>query len=133
MKRKAKSLPKLKAELQLIFNNYIRQRDKDKPCISCNQPKEYLQAGHYFPVQGYDGLRFNEWNVNGECSGCNCFDDAHLIYYGENLKERIGEAKFQELKTVAKLYKQFGYKFTRSELTDLIAEYKQKLKEITPF
>lgn len=130
MKRKTKSLPKLKAELQLIFNAYIRKRDEGKPCISCDQVKEYLQAGHYFPVQGYDGLRFNELNVNGECSGCNCFDDAHLIYYGENLRKRIGEAEFQRLKDIAKEYKSGGYKWSRSDLIEMISEYKQKLSEL---
>jgi hypothetical protein len=58
--KKAKSLPKLKADLQKIFNEFIRLRDKGKPCISCGQPKDYLQAGHFYSVRMYDGLRFNE-------------------------------------------------------------------------
>ena len=113
--KKAKSLPKLKAECQKVFNAYIRKRDEGLPCISCGEFKP-LQAGHYYPVQGYDGLRFNGFNVNGECAGCNCFDDAHLINYGDNLLERIGEDDFAELKAQAKDYKQNGYKWSRSEL-----------------
>ena len=73
---KSKSLPKLKADLQKVFNQFIRLRDQDKPCISCGQVK-LLQAGHYYPVQGYEGLRFDEFNVHGECAGCNCFNQAH--------------------------------------------------------
>jgi len=125
--KKAKSLPKLKAECQKVFNEYIRKRDEGLTCISCGEYK-LLQAGHYFPVQGYDGLRFNENNVNGECAGCNCFDDAHLIFYGENLLERIGGTKFALLNAAAKEYKQYGYKWTRSELIEKIEYYKQKLK-----
>ncbi len=124
--RKTKSLPKLKAEAQLIFNLYIRKRDKDLPCISCGQFKP-LQAGHYFPVQGYDGLRFDEFNVNGECSGCNCFDQAHLIYYGENLLEKIGWDDFEVLKERAKEYKKSGNKWSRSQLIEIIRVYKEKL------
>jgi len=37
--KKTKSLPKLKKDLQLIFNAFIRVRDKDEPCISCGQYK----------------------------------------------------------------------------------------------
>ena len=125
--KKAKSLPKLKAECQKVFNEYIRKRDEGLTCISCGEYK-LLQAGHYFPVQGYDGLRFNENNVNGECAGCNCFDDAHLIFYGENLLERIGRLEFDLLNAAAREYKQYGYKWTRSELIEKIEYYKQKLK-----
>ena len=125
--KKAKTLPKLKAECQLIFNEYIRKRDKDKLCISCSLPKT-LHAGHYFPIQGYDGLRFNEHNVNGECPGCNVFDESHLIHYGMNLSDRIGGENYIKLLDAASEYKKNGYKFTRSELIEKIAYYKLKLK-----
>ena len=124
--KKAKTLPKLKAELQMIFNSYIRERDKDKPCISCGQYKP-LQAGHFYTVKQYDGLRFNEDNCWGECSYCNLFDGMHLLKYSENLKKRIGEERFNNLEYLANLYKKDGYKWTRSELLGLIEFYKNKL------
>lgn len=125
--KKRKSLPKLKAELQIIFNSYIRERDRNQPCISCGQFKT-LQAGHFFPVKGYDSLRFNEDNVHGECAGCNCFDEGHLIGYYENLIARIGNERLEELKERARAYKKNGYKWTRSELEEMIIIYKNKLK-----
>ena len=125
--KKKKSLPKLKAELQIIFNSYIRERDKNQPCISCGQFKP-LQAGHFFPVKGYDSLRFNEDNVHGECAGCNCFDEGHLIGYYENLIVRIGKDRVDQLKEIARDYKMNGYKWTRSELEAMIERYKNKLK-----
>lgn len=127
--KKKKSLPKLKAELQIIFNSYIRERDKRQPCISCGQFK-LLQAGHFFPVKGYDSLRFDEDNVHGECAGCNCFDEAHLINYNENLIARIGKERVEQLKEMAKEYKKNGYKWSRSELEELVKVYKQKLKAV---
>jgi hypothetical protein len=127
MAKKIKTLPKLKNELQEIFNSYIRLRDKDQPCISCNESGKYLQAGHYFPVQGYDGLRFDEFNVNGECVRCNNFDDSHLIHYGDNLKQRIGIENYEWLKDVAAEYKRTGNKWSRSQLAHLIEVYKQKI------
>jgi len=129
MAKKQKTVAKLKKELQLIFNAYIRKRDEDKPCISCGLHKENKQAGHFFSVKGYDGLRFDPDNVHGECAGCNCFDESHLIYYNENLISRIGIERFRNLKDKAYDYKKNGYKWSRSELLQLIEKYKQLLKD----
>lgn len=127
--KKEKTLPKLKNDLQEIFNRFIRYRDLGKPCISCGQ-FGLLQAGHYFPVKGYDGLRYDEDNVHGECPRCNGFDDMHLIGYNKNLFNRIGPERVQKLEEKARDYKMNGYKFTRSELTELIKIYKQKVAEL---
>jgi hypothetical protein len=86
---KLKSLSKLLKKAQIIFNAYIRKRDEGLPCISCGKIKE-LQAGHYVPQGKSSYLRFNEWNVNGECAGCNFFDSFHLVGYRKNLIHKIG-------------------------------------------
>lgn len=127
--KKQKSLAKLKQECQVVFNTYIRKRDEGQPCISCGRPKE-LQAGHYWAVKISDALRFDEDNVHGECSGCNCFDPCHLISYTENLKAKIGDARYKELKQRAEDYKKHGYKWSRSEIEEKIKYYKQKIKEL---
>lgn len=129
-KRKEKSLPKLKNELQMIFNRFIRLRDKGLPCISCGQYKFEMQAGHFYPVKGYDGLRYDEENVHGECAGCNGFDDAHLIGYADNLLGKIGGERLKALKERAAEYKRNGYKFSRSEISEKIEYYKRKVAEL---
>jgi hypothetical protein len=121
--KKPKTLPKLKQDAQKLFNAFIRRRDEGKPCISCGQYRP-SQAGHYYPVKNYDGLRFDEDNVHGECSGCNCFDQSHLIGYGENLLIRIGPERFDALKQRAAEYKRNGYKFSRTELLEIIERYR---------
>lgn len=123
------SLPKLKAKCQTVFNEYIRKRDKGKPCISCGKVKE-LQAGHFYSVRMYDSLRFNEDNCHGECAGCNGFDDMHLLSYRDNLIERIGEGRFNDLRARAWVYKAKGYKWSRAELMELIEKFKNKIKEL---
>jgi hypothetical protein len=128
--KKAVSIPKLKAKCQLVCNEYIRLRDKDQPCISCGLPKN-LQAGHYYPTQGYDGLRFDEFNIHGECSGCNCFDSGHLIGYGDNLLNRIGTVNFGILKLRASDYKKNGHKWSRTELQEKIKYFQDKIKELS--
>jgi hypothetical protein len=127
---KTKTLPKLKAELQLIFNAYIRLRDESKPCISCGEFKPNMQAGHFFAVGGYDGLRFVEDNVHNECPHDNCFNESHLILYAINLKKRIGDERYELLIERASDYKCNGYKFSRSELIELIEYYQNKIVEL---
>jgi DNA-directed RNA polymerase subunit RPC12/RpoP len=65
-------------------------------CISCGRTIYELnsdaQAGHYYPASNCGfALLFHRKNVNLECSGCNGFDEGHLIGYGINLKIRYGE------------------------------------------
>ena len=128
-KKKSVSLPKLKNKLQDIFNEFIRLRDAGQPCISCGETKT-LQAGHYWAVGGYDGLRFDEDNVHGECARCNCFDESHLIGYGVHLRAKIGEERYNALYERAADYKRNGYKWSRSELLEKIEYYQQKVKEL---
>jgi len=126
---KAKSLPKLKAEAQKIVNEYVRKRDEGKPCISCGAYRP-LQAGHFYAVGGYDALRFNEDNIHGECAGCNCFSESHLILYGLNLEVRIGFERVQKLHELAKEYKMNGNKWSRAEIMRIIETYKKKIHEL---
>jgi len=127
----SKSLPKLKSDLQNVFNEYIRLRDKDKPCISCNKPVRYKQAGHYFPVGNFDRLRYDENNCHGECIKCNNFDDSHLIGYGRNLPNRIGEDRYQKLLADAVEYRKNGNRWSRTDLMDLLTFYKQQIKDLS--
>jgi len=83
-----------------------------------------MNAGHYFSIRGNDGLRFNEFNVNGECQKCNGFDHSHLIWYGINLKERIGEIRYNALIELARYLKKNPKKWTMDELDKLNEKYK---------
>src|SRR5690606_27675959 len=59
---------------QTAFNAYIRERDKAKPCISCNRFNDVKRnAGHYLSVGSHPELRFDESNVHAQCEHCNSF------------------------------------------------------------
>jgi len=130
------SLPKLIAKCQSLFNLYIRQRDlagcSHFRCISCGQIKDerFLQAGHFYNVGHYAGLRFDEDNCHGQCNHCNTFLHGNLIEYRDNLFMKLGPEKFECLKIRAALYKRNGHKFNRWEIEAKIAELKVKIKEL---
>lgn len=118
------TIPKLTAKAQKVFNAYIRKRDSQDgyfTCISCGQTKttDLMDAGHYVPVKGSSALRFDEYNVNGECKSCNGFDQFHLIGYRRNLIDKVGERKVMELEMQHRLIK----RWTRTELNEIIERY----------
>ncbi len=127
-KKKKKKLPKistLKNRITKRCNAYIKHRDTINgkfTCISCLVEKELDQfnAGHYVPVRGREFLRFNEWNINGECIACNRGDEFHLIRYRRNLIDKIG------LDAVLYLERneQNKKKFNRQELNEIEDYYK---------
>jgi hypothetical protein len=128
-KSKSLSLPKLTAKAQKVFNAYIRQRDSKEgyfTCISCFKtlPIESMNAGHYVPVKGGSALRFNEYNVNGECQRCNGFDEFHLVGYRKYLVMKIGEDKVNKLEEDRNKV----YKWSRTELEEIIKHYSTLLK-----
>lgn len=118
-KIKLTPLPKLKERATKTFNSYIRNRDAGLPCISCGNSRE-LQAGHYVPEKQSSFLRYHEWNVNGECGGCNCFDAFHLIGYRKRLIDKIGLKAVEWLEDNKSVVK----KWTRNELEAIIEKYK---------
>ena len=134
-KPKQKKLQTLLKDFQTVFNTFIRQRDSGLPCISCGVHNE-LQAGHYFAVSGYKALRYNEDNVHGEGACCNMFNESHLILYGINLKNRIGEQRYNDLIRMAENYKAgrlqneyyIGGKWNREGIEKGIEYYKSLLK-----
>lgn len=112
-------LPKLKKKAQNIFNKWIRNRDAEERCISCGGPVE--QAGHYFSSGHYSALTFNEMNVNGQDIRCNMFLNGNLIHYRQGLVRKYGEDAVKELEKLAEIR---TYKWSRTELEEIIEKYK---------
>lgn len=110
---------------QIVFNKYIRLRDKDELCISCKQKPKKSNAGHYYNANNHWNVRFNEDNVHLQCEHCNTFLSGNLINYRENLLKKIGEGKFQLLEAEANKTR----KFTKEELKEIIETYKKKIKQ----
>lgn len=114
-------------EAQKAFNEFIRLRDKDLPCISCGRYHEgQYHAGHYRSVGACPELRFNEDNVHKQCSACNSHLSGNILEYRLGLIEKIGleRVEFLERKDHPQL------KLSVEEIKDLIKVYKAKCKEL---
>jgi hypothetical protein len=132
-KAKLKRIPDLIKEAQHEFNAYIRERDKDKPCICCGKPLQAgtgstggdFDCGHYRSTGSASHLRFNEDNAHGQRKYCNRHGAGRAVDYRIGLVGRIGIWRVEALESDNRTHK-----WTREELIAIKEKYRQKLKEI---
>lgn len=126
-----KTIPKLKAELQTVFNLYIRLRDAGKPCICCGKfataaalakPGGAYDSCHYRSRGSADHLRYNEDNVHLGLKDCNTW--GHKDYRG-GLIARIGIERVEALESDQGLVK-----WTHDWLRSTKALYQAKVREL---
>lgn len=115
-----KSIPWLLDKATFYFNKFIRERDKDKGCISCGGRVE--DACHYYSAGHYSYLRFNEDNVHGGCTHCNKFLHGNLIEYRKGLVKKIGEERIKKLDETCRISR----KWEKIILIEIILSYKNK-------
>ena len=126
-KEKLKSNQDHVKELQVIFNTFIRTRDKDKPCISCGEElKGKFDAGHYFSAGGNPSVRFHEDNVHGQCVYCNQHKHGNLHNYYKALVKKIGFKAVEKLE----MLRNEPRKYTIPELLQMKIDYKQRIKKL---
>jgi hypothetical protein len=111
---------------QSVFNQYIRLRDKGQLCISCQKTPKKENCGHYFSSGGHSNVTYDEFNCHLQCEHCNTYLSGNLIEYRKHLKKRIGDDQFVLLEQRAYLEK----KWTIEELKQIIATYKEKVKNL---
>lgn len=133
-KYRNRSIDWLKGKATNKFNAWIRNRDRDGDyftCISCNRTLRIVNyanggnyhAGHYYPGTE-SALKYNEVNVNGQCSQCNTHLHSNAIGYRKGLVKKYGEEKVLELDQLDAIYKREHYKWDRFFLISTILKYK---------
>ena len=106
-----------------VFQKWIRQRDKNDPCISCGTVTSDLwDGGHYLKAEIYTGVIFNEMNVHRQCRKCNRFLGGNEAKYRLALCLKYGESEVVKLENTANELRQ--YRWTSDELKSIIEKYK---------
>ena len=110
---------------QVLVNRYVRLRDLNKPCISCEYKgsSRQIHAGHYKPVGNNQQLRYNTINIHAQCSICNNHLSANLVNYRVALIKKIGLEKVEWLECNHKTKK-----YTVEYLQKLIKVFRKKIK-----
>ena len=122
------------AVTQRVCNEYIRLRDKGKPCISCGSYEHNMRgshlggvwdAGHYKTVGAHPQLRFDPRNLNGQCRDCNGFKSGNIAGQEKGIVARFGSARLDWLN---------GHhepnKYTIEGLAALRKDFRNQIKQI---
>ena len=129
MKKKTKSIPKLKKELDTWYSRFIRLRNADKngstQCVTCGKVDHWknLQCGH-FMSRRYLATRFHEVNCFPQCVGCNIFKSGEQWKFGQFIDKNLGDGTSEQLALIA----HSTIKITRHEYLEKIVHYKNKVK-----
>jgi hypothetical protein len=121
------------ADAQRAFNAFIRERDKDQPCICCGRTGHKVQGlhshgwdcGHFRSVGSAPHMRFVEDNANRQLVYCNRDRAGRAVDYRIGLIARIGLARVEALEA-----DQTPRKWTIEELQAIKAIYRAKLKSL---
>lgn len=126
MKEDIKTLQDYVKLAQMVFNKYIRERDKGNNCISCGKPINGVRhASHYLSAGGHSNVRFHEDNVWVSCYKCNVMLSSNAIEYRKRLIKKIGLERVEWLEDNGSKIK----KYTKEELKEIINYYKKILAE----
>ena len=121
-----KPLSYWKAKAQTAVNAYIRERDRDEPCISCGRWHDgQYQAGHYLSVGAHPELRFDPENIHKQCAPCNNHKSGNIADYRPRLVGKIGLDRVEWLEGPHP-----AAKYTRDQLQTIIIEYRLKAKSL---
>lgn len=151
-KEKLKKQPKVhtlawyKKEARRWFNKAIKYRDcsyiEDEwlgKCITCERRIIFrdregrfyrnAQAGHFMP-ETRNNTRFNDMNVNLQCSYCNGPNFGEQLRYSRELDLKYGLGTAKELEKLSKV----DHQFTQGELIQIINDAKEEVRwfEKTP-
>lgn len=127
-KRKADSKPLKHWEdmTQRVVNDFIRERDRNLPCISCGTwHTVQWEAGHYRSRGKASHLRYNEDNISKQCHRCNVQLSGNQQQYRINLITKIGSQRVEALDN-----NNLTHRYTREELDAIRAHYRAALREM---
>lgn len=121
------------ANAQKAFNAFIRERDKDQPCICCGRAETAVQGlyshgwdcGHYRSRGSAPHLRFDERNAHRQLVYCNRRKAGNAADYRIGLIARIGLAEVEALEC-----DQAERPQSVDDLKAIKAMYVQKLKQL---
>ena len=115
-----------KAAAIIACHLYIRTRDKDNGCITCDRPLiGKFDAGHFMKGT-HSYTKFMEKNIHGQCVNCNKHNGGREREY-----EHVLIAKYGKLTVLAlKRLRTRGVKRTAQDYLAIEKHFKQKLKEL---
>lgn len=111
---------------QRVVNDFIRERDRGLPCISCGTlTTVQWEAGHFRSRGKASHLRYHEDNIHAQCHHCNVHLSGNQQQYRINLIAKIGAERVEALEN-----NNTPHRYTREELDAIRKRYRALLREL---
>lgn len=127
-KEKVKPKGQHAREAQAVFNEWVRLRDAELGCVSCDKPASWdgqWHASHFRSVGSSPEHRFNPLNVHKACSICNNHLSGNILGFKPELERRIGAEALEQLLGPCP-----PKRYTIADLQAIKAEYREKIKQL---
>jgi FtsZ-binding cell division protein ZapB len=125
-KEKLKTRADHAKDTQQAFNEWVRLRDADLPCVSCGRHHDgQYHAGHYRTVAANPAIRFEPLNVHKQCAPCNNHKSGDIVNYRIELVKRIGAEAVEWLEGPHE-----PKRYTIEDLKAITADYRAKTREL---
>lgn len=120
----------LVSKLDSVFSQYVRLRyakNEIAECYTCGKTDNYkkLQAGHFASRRHYS-TRWDEYNVQVQCYGCNIGMQGMQYEFGNRLNMQYGDGFAEDLLIKSKQM----VKLSDVDLEIMIENYKIKNKKL---
>lgn len=120
---KTKRLSKKKADK--YFSEFIRKRDRHKPCITCGKITEHKDAGHFIN-RDREATRYDEKNVHGQCIECNRFKGGLQFEHGKAIDRLYGDGTAEGILIKSKM----RCRRKAADYERIAKEYKDKVSKL---
>ncbi len=108
------------------FNSFIRERDKDLPCISCGRHHDGVyHSGHYLTTKARPWLAVHPANAGKQCFPCNVPLSGNVLEYRPRLIEKVGLEIVEYLEN-----SHSDYVFTIDDMEEITKHYRKELKRL---
>lgn len=129
--KKQNALKSLMVNLKTQLHSYVRERDKGKPCISCQTEwNDKFQAGHFYKAELFSSLKFEVDNISGQCFRCNNFLEGNEGGYRIGLINRYGSDFVSRLDMLAGESNKQDFKWDVDYLKEKLKEVKELNKQL---
>lgn len=113
-------------EAQAAFNEWVRLRDADLPCVSCGRHHDgQYHAGHFRTTASAPEIRFEPLNVHKQCAPCNNHLSGNIVNYRAELLNRIGAENLDWLEGPHD-----PKRYTIADFKEIKATYREKVREL---
>ena len=120
--RKSKNKAKSKEKADKYFSLFIRERDKDKPCVTCGAYTDSKDCGHFLSRR-FESTRYDEQNSHGQCQKCNRFEYGNQYEHGLKIDQMYGKGTAEKLHMKSKML----CKRNQNDYEEIAKYYKNKL------